>query len=284
MTTEKPAEQADRPSRMLTEGIVLAVTTAFAYALAYYYESGYADTFGIPRELISLDVRTILIAATAFVTYIYVAVLMLDVVWSAIPKGGGLLTLEVRFVAILLIVLFLYAFAYGQDSGDVIILIVGSILICLLYYLWVFFTGPRGLSFREKLLLGYKADRKIHKEGLLGPLIDRLGGNSAIVLIGVGVFALFLADAIGHGTASKQNDFFVLEDESNQVILRVYGNSVISAPFDPCTNEILAPLTVQQMSDTSSLKLRRVRLGPLSVKQRTGKRVERSDETHDFGD
>lgn len=50
-------------SRLVGEGVVIALITAFTYIVAYLYEYGYVTYFGIPKSFISINIVTLLIAA-----------------------------------------------------------------------------------------------------------------------------------------------------------------------------------------------------------------------------
>ena len=47
-----------------SEGITLALSPVVAYFLAYQYEVGYFEFFGVPTELITVDTTTLLDAIT----------------------------------------------------------------------------------------------------------------------------------------------------------------------------------------------------------------------------
>lgn len=50
---------------ILTEGIFIALGTAFVYLVAFVYEAGYCSHFGVPLNFISPNITTILVAGTS---------------------------------------------------------------------------------------------------------------------------------------------------------------------------------------------------------------------------
>ena len=68
---ENPVEPMPPPadrSPFLSEGFILAVLSAYAYTIAYLYERGYAEAFGIPPDLIDLRWPTFFGAAVSVVS------------------------------------------------------------------------------------------------------------------------------------------------------------------------------------------------------------------------
>lgn len=52
-----------KSNSILTEGIVLAGLSAYAYLLAFFYEFGYCSHFKLPANLISPNLSTLLVVA-----------------------------------------------------------------------------------------------------------------------------------------------------------------------------------------------------------------------------
>jgi hypothetical protein len=54
-------ERADR----ISEGVLIVLVTAWAYLTAFAYEAGYLRYFGVPLELIEVNLRGLLLASAA---------------------------------------------------------------------------------------------------------------------------------------------------------------------------------------------------------------------------
>lgn len=260
---KKKVESLTGPSRVVSEGVLLAMASAFAYAMAYFYESQYARAFGIPLQLISLDITTMLVAATAFVGFAYFAFATVDLAWKLGGKAAPDNVTAVRFVLVVFAAVLLLLLAYGANLKQILITL-STIAVPFALGLWL------GI-FKAKKVDTENAERTAKDLPLFSFMLDAIGPKWAL-LFAFGVFGLFLSGGLGLRAASKQHEFFVLEDVSNQVVLRIYGDTVISAPFDPCTKQILRPITVQRLSDITALRMREVELGPLGL-NRTSEQI-----------
>src|SRR5262249_35985967 len=60
-------EDSTTGSRLLTEGVLLALASLAGYAIAFAHEAGYATYFGVPLDLVSIDITRILVVLAVLV-------------------------------------------------------------------------------------------------------------------------------------------------------------------------------------------------------------------------
>ena len=74
------------------------------------------------------------------------------------------------------------------------------------------------------------------------------------------------AHTAGKAQAHQQEEFLVIDHSPEVVVLRIYGEYLITAPFDRSTKEIEKKLYIFKLSDNSPTLLTLEKAGPLKVK------------------
>src|SRR2546422_5608710 len=100
---------------------------------------------------------------------------------------------------------------------------------------------------------------------MLRMAVRMLGPTQAAILVCFMV-ALLLAVSFGWSLAREQVYYFVVPGQPERVVLRIYGDSIILAPFDRQTRRILPEYTVLRRT-TGTITLREERIGPLTVER-----------------
>ncbi|GAB6142097.1 hypothetical protein JCM14076_28260 [Methylosoma difficile] len=88
---------------------------------------------------------------------------------------------------------------------------------------------------------------------------DRVTKITLKFVIAIMVFAY----GDGRRSAIEQEEFNVLDGSSNFVVLRIYGDTVVSASYDPKTLQLDGLVTVAKLSEDKGLGIRRTTLGRL---------------------
>jgi hypothetical protein len=98
-------------SILVGETLLLAFTSAAAYAIAFSYEVGYADHFGYPVWLIQVDFRAaLLIWGALFVVALAVGQFLVSLTWDLSPMVTSILGRQLSFIGppLLTVAVFLY--------------------------------------------------------------------------------------------------------------------------------------------------------------------------------
>ena len=238
----------------LAEGYVLLLLSVGAYAATFAFEMGYCAHFQVPLELISIDtinflqfgVVAALVAYYGFIIANY-AVTILSCESVKKCKHSGPIQSLVSLGAPALL-------AIAATRGDLKVSIV-------VVAVAISFTLAEIL---ERSVKRRHPEAKDDDNGF--PLIRRAaeslgrrGYTTAVIAVGFVILSYF----IGVSRASQQVEFLVCGDKPPLAVLRVYGDSIICASFNP-TNRVVEPRFVfleKKGSIERSFELKKI--GPL---------------------
>ena len=74
---------------------------------------------------------------------------------------------------------------------------------------------------------------------------------------------LVISNNAGDAAALKQEEFLVANTSPEMVVLRIYGDHLICAPFDRATKEAQRSYSVLNVADDPQLMVRLEKVGPL---------------------
>jgi hypothetical protein len=256
----QPEKSSLSGSLLRIEGVILIILTATAYTAFLMREMGYADEFAIPQELIATSHIGLVSAAKALVWGATAYIAKVNLVWIFAPRGDRLLFSLLRHaIGFSLIVGFAM---YPYLATGVSWWWFSGIIVTLVFFWFVF---P---LITQKGIVGYEnkiaEQARIESRGndIYGLLFSQLDKTTTVMLSFVLAIMVF-AHGDGRRSAIEQEKFNVLDGEPNFVVLRIYGDTVVSAAFDPKTLQLDGLVTVAKLSEEKRLGIRLTTLGRL---------------------
>lgn len=256
-------------SSFLTEGVLIALASAFVYLITYAYEAGYCSHFDIPRTFISLNITTILVAAASVGTVIFSSMHLLGFSVPLLKAGVNPSEKQEPFrMLFLLNGMFLIAGIFLLKSYDFSWQGFWIFLATVFFFNLVQF-GPGLVAHRKKESLGerFKAinqDRDVFD--IWEFLIEKLGRDKLIFIFWLAM-SFMVAYFIGNGEANRQKEFLTLKAPESYVLLRNYGDLIIAAPIDRNKRLVEKEFLMLRASSIDSLELVLERIGPLEAAQ-----------------
>lgn len=257
----------DEGAWRLSDGVMVSIVTGAAYATAYAYEVGSARAFGIPIGLIDMQLMPSL-----FATVVSLGALLFVFVQSAdalsalvIPKTDEHPVITALRVPFILVVL---AYGFWLVGGAAVFSRRDWLVFAAAMVAWALLRLTPGLLFRQ-LRIGYKEKlRAWHQfdvalQGPLNRLLFGSLGSLTVVLVLSGVFVL-LGLTGGYAQSKRQDVFFITNQKPETVVLKIYGDRVITAEFRRQEKKIGRLYQVLKI-DAAGLTLRQERIGPLSL-------------------
>ena len=269
------AERQSARSR-ITEGILIALIPASAYLWALHYEMGFCNYFYIPYELISLS-STIVLAASSppflilsFLFFILVVILLI----ARIPH---------RYLSIILVVAgfanitFLLLYSIKRNWVDILVAALLAVAFLIAVFVWPFITlrgqGSSWSRFWFRLPPPTSSDEVSPSSSQFTRRISPYRGLIEIisVLIIIWSFAS-LSYYVGVSDAERRQEFRVIaqsrEIPEEVVVLRIYGDYLITAPIDRSVTpkEIKRTLYIFKIPEMAKTPLTTEKVGPLQVK------------------
>lgn len=260
---------------ILSEAALLAFITAAAYYLAFQHEAAFIGYFGVPRELVQVEIQSLILMAASIATVLLLFAPLAQSILAMVPaQNERLKPFVLRWGAMLLLIPISIS-AIGVRNWRQWILIVASVstlaALELLPPLLAKLAGRartaegEGGTYLEHWGALQDKRRDRIRESMLHGLLGPLGLNVTRILL-ILLFLNVIATATGLYNARTQRDFLVLRGTPERVVLRIYGSRAITAPLlrrDRLVQKQYRFVNLDE-SDTAILSLERV--GPLSVK------------------
>jgi len=256
----------------LKSSLGVGVLSIGGYLLGFAYEKGYADYFGIPVQLIKLNLISI------FLSIFWLAAMML--IFIVYVNTGYLLLREklrekrsVIFRAIIRLtpsVLFCAAVFYIYRNTSWRMEVLGAILSWPIYILLKEFIAPligqRGKgTYYQKM----EAQEEKYKQMEFASIWDlitykRSATITLYLVIAIPLFYVF-ANWAGMAEAREQKEFFVIKEPKPFVVLRIYGDKFICSSFDSKARTVEKTLYILDTPKQDGIWLDWQEVGPLKL-------------------
>ena len=246
------------------QGIIVAAIPVIGYGLAFLYEVGFCSAFKIPKEFITLNLTTVFVAAGSLLGVVFVLYWFAEFILMLLSMRKSPLFRELRsFLIILLLSLGFVIVWWGLWER------VFFIAFILLWFAFLLFVSPLitqrdKRSYIEKLQAQRKRD--LETPVVILDSLVRLLGRGAFIIIFVVILLLVFSYAIGEAEALNQDEFLVPSTYPQAVVLRIYGENMICAPFDREQKEIQKSFFIIRMTDEPRPMLQLQKIGPLRAK------------------
>ncbi len=252
--------QSTEESHKISDSIIIAATAPIAFLFAFVFEVGYCSVFQIPLEFISVSLTNVFFAGASFILIGIFLVILIDLISMILtnretPLNRAILTLIPFFLATIAFIFY----AIGTPiSSSLLGIAIGWLVIIFLQFIFPLITQRDKQGYNNKLA----EQARIEATGVLGDLARRFRGP--YLLIYYLTIALYITYFAGQSIAYRQREFLVTTTPPELVVLRVYGNRIIAAPFDSTTSEVKPEFTIMNLDEPDTLVLKLVSLGPLS--------------------
>lgn len=257
----------DQPKSIITEGIAIASIPIIGYFLSFIYEVAYARSFGIPQELISLNILNILVSTIS--TFLFFIVLFVYVERISLHITRNPYTYHFTFAFWWFFITIINIFIYGIKNYDKWSYCFYTFLFILLFDVaWLFLILRNKGGLKDRLLYQYNHEKELYDKGISLPQIIRnITGRQLFQIIQYILLAYLCANWAGEYSSFKKKDFLVLKNKPNIVVLKIYGDTIITAPFSKKTKTIRREVTVYKISDKDNLTLVSEKIGPLKLEK-----------------
>ena len=261
MKVESNDAKNTRLSDLLSEATIITLASASAYFIAFMYEAGYFRAFDIPLSLVQVAFSSVLIILLSFSGLLFLLfsiVILISMKW---PKSKPL---QVKLLRICLVLFFPFCILllYGWQKRDWITLLIVVMYLLFMEIIWPLVSYRDKKSLREKFVSDEVAYGKGMHQSILGRIRDTLGTLGYAL-----VFTLFfcgsLAHTAGNAKATTQREFFVLNEESEIAIVRLYQEMIIGVHFERETRTIQPEIILRAIKGDNTIQLIREDIGPL---------------------
>ncbi|MET0463737.1 MAG: hypothetical protein ABW007_11310 [Chitinophagaceae bacterium] len=264
--TSEKKDQEGQKRLPLSEAVLLTLASAGAYLLAFIYEYGYATFFGIPMHLINVSLINLLASGVVVMLLIISSFMTIDTIFPLTNLKHPYLAKYIpRVIGLFFIWVFVPSVMYGSDYSWVIIITVGTY--CLLVS-WIFIAPLVVYRGKGKWTERYNAEL-LSRRQKSSPDFDkfiekRLGIKQSKLTLAMLAMSMAIIYRAGENVAKIQRDFFVIDTSPAMVVLRVYGDNMICAPFDRNAHEVKRSFSVRKIAEDPKLVMSLENVGPLN--------------------
>jgi len=243
----------------------LAGATFAGYTLAFAHEAGYASYFGVPLDLVSLDITRILVVTGGLLELAWVLFTVFSPM-SAIFKSERLpepLRERLGYLALpsVLVVAFLYLYGLHWTGLGLAVAVIAFVL--SVEFLLPLITQRKTRGYLAKLAAVGGNRPQEPPSPLVLSVLRVLGRQRFILLLWLG-FAVYMAYSSGQADATKREWFYCPSDSPDVVVVRIYGSAVVGAKYDPRSHRLVGELALGTRGEGRSADLKWRKVGPLA--------------------
>lgn len=253
--------------RAITDALLIAVLTAWSYAIGFAYLSGIANYFGFPIQLATPSATQVLQAAAALSAVLLIYFVVADFVWSFAPRSDTALARAIRrFIALSLIFGFMM-YPFLKDWRGWISLVSVSAVYGFFEFVFPLITQRAFNTYEAKLEAQQKIESGAQPHSLMS-FFHNVVGKGGIILLLLVMLTIMLSYNLGLQNAREQETFFVLEDAPDSAVLHIDGEVLVAGSFDQQTKMLKGSFIVRKLSDGKPWLLRQEKIGPLVSAQK----------------
>jgi hypothetical protein len=252
-------------SALVIEGVIVLLLTGGAYAAFLAKEIGYARALGLPLDVITTREVGLALAAESMLLGAFSYSAKVNLIWVFSPRSDGMLAVSIRrfIAAALLIGLAAYPFV----STDVSVWWLIGFLLSLAFFFFIFpLISQKNVKGYTRKLEAQLALERASPGDIVSTSLEQLGRQAHLIFV-ILVTALVFAYGLGRKEAIEQTEFFTMEERPGWVVLKIYGEVVVSALVDTERASFDGSIELSKLPDNDHLRLRRIILGRLAPPQ-----------------
>lgn len=255
-------EVIKRSGLQLSEGVLLAIASSWAYLLAFYYEKGFASYFKIPIDFIGIGLVNILVLAALVIGGLLFLFPLMNLLIMFFPRNiHPVLSREFIPFGLIILLTIIQIYLYGMAGWIywTVYLVMLIIIACVVFVLPLIFHRKKE-GYVNKLEAQQQIDDGVST--LADQAAIRFGPNSLLIAL-ILMLSINISENAGRAAALRQTEFMVTNTVPELVVLQIYGDNMICAPFDRNTKEIQRKFSIIKMASDSKLVLNLENIGPL---------------------
>ena len=263
----EPKEPSVQSTRWrLSEAALLAVIPAYAFYLAFRYETGIADYYGYPNYLIAVSLENVFIAFGAVLLFAIFLFFVVNFIFSVVAEENqeNLVYFAPLIVSVLIVLSDIIL--RKRELIEFAILNGFVFLFCLFIYLPPLFSRKKYGGYFASLKASEDAEDVVKRRSIIGKISLRVGYHSFLAIIILLFFMPGLASSVGHRDARLKSSYLVFEKDKEFVVLKTYGETMICAPFNRKEKTFDQTFFLRPLTSNPEIAFNAERVGPLKPK------------------
>jgi phage shock protein PspC (stress-responsive transcriptional regulator) len=250
----------------LKSSLGVAALSIGGYLLGFAYEKGYADYFGIPVQLVKLNLISIFLSIFGLAAMMLILIGYVNTGYIFFREKNGVI-----FRAIIRSapsVLFCAAVFYIYRNTLWRNMLLATITVWPIYMLFMEFIVPlitqRGKgTYYQKLETQEEKNKQMEPTSIWDLFTYKRSVTITLYLITTISLLYVFANWAGMVEAREQKGFFIIKEPKPFVVLRIYGDKFICAPFDSKARTVEKTLYILDTPKQDGIWLDWREVGPL---------------------
>ncbi|MEO6522048.1 MAG: hypothetical protein ABIN91_10250 [Mucilaginibacter sp.] len=235
--------------------VILTVLTGYGYFCAYSFETGYCSYFKIPTIFIEIGLVDIIrfAAVTSGIIAFYV-IQFKNIISTTFFAGGKSYWSEITGISLLFVTVHILI-GYVIKTGKLFdYVIAATFFLTLITYSIMSLVRKRKLRKTASLSDNITISDENNTVTSQIRIKDLVKNDFQIQLYVVFVLIPLSCFGIGYGNASKTSEFEILKEHPKFVVLKRYGENIISKDFNLKTREFGDSLLIVKVGPTTPLQ------------------------------
>lgn len=245
-------------------GLIVLALSSGGYAAVYSFRAGQASYFGLPAELLSLDLKDVVAGGIALsiviLSVVFVGNSLMQLIEGELPYE-----IESRLKGLVVSTLFFATFVYllGAPAAWYYSIVIAAVTFAFMQFVLPLFTQRGVPGYVEKL----NADTADKRSSTPSPLTRFALKRPQLFLPALAFgLVLLLAEPVGVYTARTRVSYAVIPGAPERVVVAEYRGSFVTLELDRETSTLMPPIMVTRPEDVSE-GLRVERLGPIQLQK-----------------
>lgn len=255
---------AQNKASWITDSIIVAISPIIAYLIVYSYEIGYAKTFGIPLEFISINFSSFFVIASSLLNIILIPFLVINIFIILFHGSNNPIINQFKMYSHVYIMLIGVLFAYAPIWERIWPVFIFIIVFTAISFILPIFKHKEKGKYLDRLRA--QQEEEAQTVDVSHYVYRFLGKNGYHIFIFI-IVILFLSNIAGESTALKKEEFLISSDSSTTVVLRRYADNFIYAKYNENNKELYPNFNIVKIDSNDETEYSIKKIGPLKVKK-----------------
>lgn len=239
-------------NKYFSDSIAIGFITIIGYLMSYSYEKGYSGYFGIPPDMIVINITKIMISISSLLSFIIFMYMTTSVIYMLIPKfDDETLKRKTNITLTMIVIVLASAYANKFEWVEYRFIFFFCSLMLIIEYGLPLITHKDTVGYINKL----KGQENIDKNSSsINSVIVNKYGSLSLLIFSATVLLIIFAGDLGKSEAKHRKEHYFIKD-TDLVMLRSYESKIYCSRYNQKDNSLDSGLVIIETNDRQSIEL-----------------------------